>query len=279
MSRLPFLVLAIQLAFQALLAAPAAAESRIVCTLIEDAKDAEAEAARVLVTDGECDTRYAPASTFKIPISLMGFDAGILTSPSDPEMPFREGYVDWREAWKQPTDPARWMRESVVWYSQQVTSNLGLERFNGYVEAFDYGNRDISGDSGKGNGLTDAWLSSSLAISPAEQVAFLQRMLAGDLPISEAAVENTAAILSYGMRPGGWHVYGKTGSGLPRDAQGSLIWSRPFGWFVGWAERDGRKVVFARLTQESEKPEKPAGPKARDNLLARYFDRTGGLPD
>lgn len=272
MSRLLFLLIA----SQALVAAPAVAEGRIVCTLIEEAGQPEAD--RPLVADGDCDTRYSPASTFKIAISLMGFDAGALTSPTAPEMPFREGYVDWREAWKQPADPSRWMRESVVWYSQQVTTRLGIEKFRHYVEAFDYGNRDISGNRGNVNGLTDAWLSSSLAISPTEQVAFLRKMLSGDLPVSAAAVKNTGAITDYGVRRGGWRVHGKTGSGLPKDENGSLMWGRPFGWFVGWAERDGRTVVFARLIQEAEKPEKPAGLKTRDGLFADYFDRLDGLP-
>lgn len=266
-------------AAQTLLAAPAAAESRTVCTLIEEAADAASEAPRTLVREGDCDKRHAPASTFKIAISLMGFDAGILNSPSEPEMPFREGYVDWRQTWKQPTDPTRWMKESVVWYSQQVTARLGSERFATYVDAFDYGNRDVSGNKGEADGLISSWLSSSLAISPAEQVAFLQRMLAGDLPVSEAALENTVSILDYGQRPGGWRVRGKTGSGLPRDENGSLKWGEPFGWFVGWAEHDGRTVVFARLVQESEKPERPAGPKTRDELFADYFDRADAMPE
>ena len=260
-------------------AAPAAAESVVLCTLIEEAVTEEAEGPETLVEEGNCRERYSPASTFKIAISLMGFDAGVLTSPTEPELPFRKGYVDWREAWKQPTDPTRWMQESVVWYSQQVTSRLGMERFQGYVDAFDYGNRDLSGEKGDGDGLTNAWLSSSLAISPVEQVAFLQKLVAGEMPVSAEAVENTAAITDYGVRPGGWHVHGKTGSGLPRDENGSLMWGKPFGWFVGWAERDGRTVVFARLVQETEQPERPAGPKTRDALFADYFDREDGLPD
>lgn len=267
------------LAAQAVLATPALAEGRIVCTLIEERVGPAADAPRVLVQEGDCDLRYSPASTFKIAISLMGFDAGVLTSPSAPELPYRDGYVDWREAWKQPADPARWMTESVVWYSQQVTARLGPERFADYVDAFDYGNRNLSGMQGEGSGLTTAWLSSSLAISGAEQVAFLQRMLAGELPVSEAAVSQTAEILDYGMRPGGWHVRGKTGSGLPREKNGSLMWGQPFGWFVGWAERDGRTVVFARLVQETDKPDRPSGPKTRDALFAEYFDRADGMPE
>ncbi|WP_373369869.1 penicillin-binding transpeptidase domain-containing protein, partial [Klebsiella aerogenes] len=33
-------------------------------------------------------------------------------------------------------------------------------------QKFEYGNQDVSGDSGKHNGLTQSWLMSSLTISP-----------------------------------------------------------------------------------------------------------------
>src|SRR5690606_12726087 len=104
----------------------------------------------------------------------------------------REGYADWRPEWRQPATPAHWMRESVVWYSQQVTLRLGAERFAAYVAAFGYGNGDVSGDPGRGNGLTHAWLGASLEISPAEQVAFLRALIGHDLPVSAAAVAQMA---------------------------------------------------------------------------------------
>ena len=33
---------------------------------------------KLIYVEGECDKRYSPCSIFKIAISLMGFDAGIL---------------------------------------------------------------------------------------------------------------------------------------------------------------------------------------------------------
>lgn len=253
------------------LAPPALAQTRTVCTLV-----VEAESGRPLIEEGDCDERRSSASTFKVAIALMGFDAGILTSPHAPELPFREGYPDWRPEWKAPTDPARWMKLSVVWYSQEITKSLGTERYRAYVEAFDYGNADVSGDEGKDNGLTRAWLSSSLQISAAEEVAFLRRLVGGALPVSEAAVRNTAAIMDHGMKDG-WHVYGKTGAGLRQEADGTPVRGQPFGWFVGWAERDGRTVVFARLIQDSERQGSPPGFRARDGLFADLFGPGGAL--
>tara|TARA_R110002020_G_scaffold35743_5_gene107809 strand:- start:5539 stop:6372 length:834 start_codon:yes stop_codon:yes gene_type:complete len=248
------------------------ADTHVVCTLATDAESGE-----VLVEEGDCAARMSPASTFKIAIALMGYDAGILESADRPELPFKPGYVDWRPEWKQATTPARWMKLSVVWYSQQVTGQLGMERYRAYVDGFDYGNRDLSGDPGKDNGLTQAWLSSSLEISPREQVAFLRKMITGRLPVSEAAVIRTAAITDYGVKADGWRVHGKTGAGLPKGADGNRLRGQPFGWFVGWAERDGRIVVFARLIRDRARQPEPPGFRARDGVIADLFGPAGAL--
>jgi beta-lactamase class D len=138
----------------ALLSIPASQAGEL-CTAVADAASGQ-----VLLQRGDCETRVTPASTFKIAISLMGYDAGILKDEHHPEMPFRAGYVDWRESWKQPADPARWMKESVVWYSQQVTTALGMPRLQSYMTRFGYGNADVGGDATH-DGLTLSWIGSS----------------------------------------------------------------------------------------------------------------------
>ena len=76
-----------------------------------------------------------------------------------PVLDYREGDPDWGgEEWKQPTDPTRWLKYSVVWYSQRITHALGAERLTAYANAFSYGNADFSGDPGKNNGLERAWI-------------------------------------------------------------------------------------------------------------------------
>ncbi|MCW2309999.1 class D beta-lactamase [Rhodobium gokarnense] len=252
---------------------PARAETVTLCTVVADAATGT-----LIEQQGTCDRRVTPASTFKIAISLMGFDAGILKDKHTPALPFRDGYVDWNPAWRATTDPARWMEKSVVWYSQKVTEALGEERFRGYVRAFAYGNADVSGDPGKNNGLARAWLSSSLQISPLEQLAFLRKLVTQKLPVSDRAFAMTEALTDYGVQPGGWHVHGKTGAGLPRKADGSLLRGQPYGWFVGWARKDGRAVVFARLIQDSERQPVAPGFRARDSLLGDLFATPDALP-
>ncbi|MCF8482788.1 MAG: class D beta-lactamase [Rhodospirillum sp.] len=249
-----------------------AAESTVLCTVA-----VEAESGAVIRKEGEgCEGRVTSASTVKIAIALMGYDAGFLKDEAAPELPFKEGYVDWRESWRQPTGPARWIRESVVWYSQRIMETLGRDRVQAYVDTFHYGNRNLSGDPGKDNGLTTAWLSSSLKISPMEQVAFLRAVVGRTLPLGDRAYDMTARITDLGTRPSGWWIHGKTGSGLPRNPDGTLQFGHAYGWFVGWAEREGRTVVFARLTQDNGKQARPSGPRARDAVLKDLFSDADG---
>ncbi len=212
-----------------------------------------------------------PASSFKVPLALIGYDSGILQDENLPAWPYREEYAAWDELWKRTTTPTTWMRDSVVWYSQELTRRLGVKRFQEYVDRFDYGNRDLTGHPGRGDGLTTAWLSTSLRISASEQVAFIRRLVRGELPVSPSATARTMAIMTT-VQVDGWSISGKTGTGLRRLADGTNDRNRQVGWFVGWARRDGRTLVFARLI-EDERPEQArvrAGWRARDTLFADW---------
>lgn len=250
----------------------ATAEEQVICTIAK-----EINSSQLLLHEGDCDERMSAASTFKIAISLMAYDSGILTASDQPEWQYQEGYPDWSPLWREPTTPARWMRLSVVWFSQQITTKLGEERFASYVNGFGYGNRDITGEQDKSNGLTHAWLSSSLQISPVEQVGFLTRMIEGDLPVEPMAVEETRNLLAFDGQPNGWRVFGKTGAGMPPGEDGTLLKGQPFGWYVGWAEKGSRKVVFARLVRFSERPETTPAMLARQGLIDRLFGESGPL--
>lgn len=232
------------------------------CTFIADAATGE-----VLVQEGPCAGRESPASTFKVALSLMGFDSGLLVDAHTPAEPYKPEYRAMMESWKVTTDPTNWLEDSIVWYSQVLTRRMGQERFAKYVADFAYGNGDISGDSGKDNGLTNAWLSSSLQISPQEQADFLRRMLAGRLPVSKKALDTTLALMPKFPADDGWDVAGKTGSGLLRGADGKLDRDRQFGWFVGWATKGTRTVVFARLVRDDAKTDDRAGVRARGQFI------------
>jgi beta-lactamase class D len=243
------------------------AHAHDVCTIVADAASG-----KVLTQQGDCSSRVTPASTFKIAISLMGFDSGFLKDAHAPILPYRPGYPDWGgEAWRQPTDPSRWIKYSVVWFSQQVTQSLGMAQFAKYTKAFEFGNADVRGDS-RHDGLTHAWIDSSLQISPREQIAFLTKVVNRKLPVSAHAYEMTDQITEFAVLPSGWDIHGKTGAGFPANPDGSDDKAHSWGWFVGWASRNGKTLVFARLIQDDKAVpgRTPAGLRARDAFLADF---------
>jgi len=221
------------------------------------------ENGKVLESEGDCEKRHSPASTFKIALSLIGFDAGILVDEIHPVWKWKEGYVDWREVWKQDQTPKSWMKESCVWYSQVLTTQLGMERFQDYVTKFDYGNKDLSGDKEQNNGLTNAWLTSSLRISSVEQVAFLQKMLEGKLPIKPHSVAMTKNILFVEELKNGWKFYGKTGMGSLLNADGTKNPDLYHGWFIGWIEKGDRRIIFSNHIEDDKKEEIGASQRAK----------------
>lgn len=228
---------------------------------------ADAASGQRLVREGRCDQRVTPASTFNIVVSLMGYDSGILRDEHTPALPFKPGYADWQPSWRATTDPTGWLKNSVLWYAQQVTGQLGGARFQRYVDSFDYGNRDLSGDPGKDNGLTMSWVASSLAISPSEQVTFLRKVVNRELPLSAQAYEMTTRILPPVALPNGWIVHGKTGTASPVLANGKDDTEHQYGWYVGWATKGQRTIVFSRLVQDRHQQTSAAGPRVRDAFL------------
>jgi beta-lactamase class D len=233
------------------------------------------EKSAVLLQSGDCHTPQSPCSTFKIPLSLMGYDAGILTDENTPILPFKKSHAAWLPQWQQPHSPALWMQNSTVWYSREVTQRLGAEKFNAYVRSFNYGNRDIRGDAGKNNGLTRSWISSSLTISPLAQLNFVQALSERRLPVSAHAQDMTRRILNMGDLGDGWTLYGKTGSGTQRGEDGRLRNGQQLGWFVGWIEKGERRIVFVNLLLDTTAIDSYAGPRARDDAKQKLKVLTG----
>ena len=234
------------------------------CTLVT-----ELDTGRVLTREGDCERRSGPASAFKVPLRVMCYETGIIKDEDEPAWPYKPEYKTWNEAWKGIKTPRSWLKDSVVWYSHVLTREMGMERFRRYVDAFGYGNRNVSGDKGKANGLSRAWLSaSSLQISPVEQIAFLSKLLKRELPVSAKAHDMTLAIMPNFPLADGWTAYGKTGTGFQPLRDGTFDRSRQFGWFVGWAQKGERRIVFARLIRDEGKETSVASFRARDSLLA-----------
>lgn len=238
------------------------------CTIMADASSG-----KELVREGSCDERVTPASTFKIAISLMGFDSGVLRDDHSPYLPYEERYASPNPSWRHGTDPASWLRESVVWYSQQVVSRVGAAGVRGYVQAFDYGNRELASVAGVDDAIALSEVSPTLRISPSEQAIFLRKVVNRQLPLSAHAYELTERLLKVNTPVNGWQVYGKTGTASIQRPDGTADQTQDIGWFVGWVVKDGRRLVFARLLQHSVLSYHHAGSQTREAFMSELARR------
>jgi beta-lactamase class D len=167
--------------------------------------------------------RYTPASTFKIPHSLFALEPGLLRDEFQ--------VIPWdrvkrpNEAWNQNQTLRSAMRNSVVWVYQRFAAELGTEREVGYMQSIGYGNALATGE-------VPFWVEGDLAISCAEQIAFLRRLYRNELPfrVEHQRLVKDVMIVEAGRD---WILRAKTG------------WSGKIGRWVGWVEWPSGPVFFA----------------------------------
>ena len=220
---------------------------------------------KILKREGDCTTAYSPQSTFRIILSLIGFDSGLLHDEETPLWSMPAGANPYTNVCKVDHNPHTWMRDSCLWYSNILTSKLGMEKFQDYVNRFSYGNRDLTG------GLSSSWVSSFLKISPEEYVEFLTRLVEQKLPINYQAYQKTKNIMYVQELPGGWKLFGKTGNGAKLDKNGHKTTMQQ-GWFVGYIEKGHQKIVFASHIVDDEEQNTFASMRARNEALLKLWN-------
>jgi beta-lactamase class D len=191
------------------------------------------------------DQRVTPASTFKVALSPIGYDVGILKSVETPVWTMGGAEVS-GEATRGYQSPRTWMSLSVVWYSKILMQKIGRDVLQKYLSLFAYGNQDITGEANQQNGFLSAHLSSSLKISPREQVGFMRKLVSEQLPVSPFSIHMTKELLFNNTSGKGWKIFAKTGSGFQRNARDKIA------WLVGWVERADQQYAFALFIRGTE---------------------------
>jgi beta-lactamase class D len=187
----------------------------------------------------ECQVRTSPCSTFKIPNSLIALETGVASGPEFP-LPW-DGKKHDIEAWNHNQTLRSAFSVSCVWYFQELATRIGMERYREILPKMRYGNNDVTG------GVTQFWLQTSLTISPDEQVDFLRRMHARELPFSKKTVDTVLDIMTL-SRSGETVFRGKTGTA------GNAAGEPTMGWFVGSVSTPKGDYFFAARIAGGEKP-------------------------
>ncbi len=172
--------------------------------------------------------RFVPASTFKIPNTLIGLDAGAVRDVEE-VVPYG-GKPQWFKSWEHDMPLREAMSLSAVPIYQELARRVGLARMTAAVNALDYGNRQV------GDVVDKFWLVGPLEISAVEQVQFLARLVQYQLPVSPRAVAAVAEI-TLQEKSGDTEVHYKTGW---EGREGEQT-----GWLVGWVRGADGISTFA----------------------------------
>jgi beta-lactamase class D len=210
--------------------------------------------------------RLLPASTFKIPHTLIALETGVV-SGAEFVIPFdasrkRDGF--WSPDWSRDQTLRSAFQGSVYWYYQETARRIGEKRMAEYLKRFGYGNESLAG------GVDAFWLEGGLRISADEQVRFLQRMNEGRLGVSGRNLEILRSIMVLERGPG-YTLRGKTGTV-------DVTPTRELAWLVGFVERADETWYFA-LNLEGEEVWERWGPgAARRQLVSALLRELGALP-
>ena len=174
--------------------------------------------------------RFSPASTSKIPHSLIALENGLVAPGSVFEW---DGVPRSNRIWNQDHTLQTAFHNSVVWVYQSIARTAGQRVMFDGLESFDYGNANV----GVVDQITTYWLDDTLKISALEQVEFLSKLALKRLPLSAAtyAVANDIMVSDASSN---WIIRSKTGW---RYSETEM----DIGWFVGWLVCASETYVFA----------------------------------
>ncbi|MEW6730639.1 MAG: class D beta-lactamase [Acidobacteriota bacterium] len=178
-------------------------------------------------------TGFIPASTFKIPNSLIALELGIVKDAEEilswdgVERGIGENRI---AEWNRDQSMREAIRYSTVWFYQELARRAGYQRMQRFINRINYGNKDIAG------GIDHFWLDGRLRISSEEQIRFLVKLYQNKLPFSRRNIDIVKDIL-INEQTNTYVLRAKTGWGIRVSPQ--------IGWWVGYIEREGKVYFFA----------------------------------
>ena len=188
-----------------------------------------------IYNDKRASELFSPASTFKIPNSLIALNEGVVT---------KDSLIIWDkktreyESWNKDQTLLTAFKSSCVWCYQEFASKIGVEKYEKYLKSLDYGNKNI------GNEITRFWLDESLKITTFEQIKFLKRFYTNDLPFKIEDM-NTLKEIMIDEKNEDYTIRAKTG------------WEGKYGWYVGFIETKEDVWFFSTNIDTKSKDDLP----------------------
>jgi beta-lactamase class D len=174
------------------------------------------------------ETRFLPASTFKILNTLIALEEGIIRD--------EKGIIRWDgketglEACNKDQTLETAFRASCIWFYQNLAQRVGNKKYLAHLRKTGYGNGKTGPD------VTTFWVEGDLKISALEQIGFLRKLHAESLPYSKRHIKVLKRIMIVEENPQ-FTMRAKTGWAMRSTPQR--------GWYVGYVVTKGGTWFFA----------------------------------
>lgn len=167
---------------------------------------------------------FIPASTFKIPNTLIILEEGLIKDQF--EVIKWDGKEREYALWNKDQTLKSAFQYSCVWCYQRYAKQVGDEKYHEYLRKFDYGNLIT------GNDVARFWLDGELRMSVKDQVNFLRKVHAEELPIQKHHIRTLKRIM-LSEEHKNHKIWSKTG------------WAGKDGWYVGYLVTENQTWFFA----------------------------------
>ncbi len=178
------------------------------------------------------DQRFLPASTFKIPNSLIALNEKVIKDQNE-IIKWDRKDKGWKP-WNKDQSLKTALPESCIWFFQELARRVGNESYLSHFNNIQYGNKKT------GPELTTFWLNGDIAISAREQIQFLKKLYKNELPYSKFHMELVKKLLIVKSTPN-YIIRAKTGWAMRIENQ--------HGWYVGYVEKNDEIWFFATNIQ------------------------------
>lgn len=175
------------------------------------------------------NTGQLPASTFKIPNTIIALETGVA---SGPDHLFKwDGTDRWLDAWEQDLTLQEAFAVSCVPCYQEVARAVGPARMRTELDRLGYSGMVFDPVT-----VDQFWLRGASRITPYRQIQFLRRLYHEDLPLKPTTQSAIRDIMVM-EQTDGYTLSGKTGWSVNGEENN--------GWFVGFVEREDKVFFFA----------------------------------
>ena len=192
-----------------------------------------------------------PASTFKIPNTIIALETGVVES--DSTILKWNGKERERKIWEKDLTLKQAFHLSCVPCYQEIARKIGVRRMKQYTSTFQYGNLSINK-----NNLDKFWLEGNSTISQYQQIEFLKALYDKIIPISDHTSEIMKRIMVIDTI-NNYVLSGKTGWSIKNNNHN--------GWFVGYIEKPDHQLFFAVNVEPKDRTNTKKFYNARKQVL------------